>query len=81
VAGGDEKGTSLAFTKQFENIKKGMKLHSVKITRESGPADCESGSRDLEHFKKLLTRMIIYCNRSLTFMRQSCFGRKYQHVH
>lgn len=77
MAGGDEKGSSLAFTRQFENIKKGMKLHSVKRTGES--VDCESGSRDLEHFKKLLTRMIIYCNRSLTFMRQSYFGRK--HVH
>ena len=81
MAGGDEKGSSLAFTRQHENIKRGMKLHSVKRTGESGSAECESGSRDLEHFKKLLTRKIIYCNRSLTFMRQSYFGRKCQHVH
>jgi len=38
-----------------------MKLHSVKGTGESGSADCESGSRDLENSKKLLRRRIIYC--------------------
>ena len=81
MAGGDEKGSALAFTRQFENIKKGMKLHSVMRTGESGSADCESGSRDLEHSKKPLRRMIICCNRSLNFMRQPYYGRKCQHVH
>jgi len=81
VAGGDEKGRFLASKRQFENIQKYMKLQSVKRMGESGSADCESGSRDLENSKKLLRRRIIYCNRSLTFMRQSCFGRKFQRVH
>ena len=46
MAGGDEKGSSVASKRRFENIKKYMKLHSVKRTGESGSADCESGFKD-----------------------------------
>jgi hypothetical protein len=52
VAGGEEKGSSHASKRQFENIKKWLSLHNVKRIEESVSADRITGTEYPEHFKR-----------------------------
>jgi hypothetical protein len=59
-----------------------MNLHNVKRIGAFVSVDCVAGAKYLEHFKKMIKEEDYVMQQVfITLMRQSCFGRKCQHMH